>query len=255
MSAAPQISVCMVTNRFDAYFEQAASSILRQDFAQFEFVIVANGMSDAVFAALAAYLSDPRIRLVRTSLAGICFSRNLALAEARGAYVAVMDADDVAEPNRLRVQLEFMRAHPDIAVCGSSYKLIDGTGKVLETIHLPEEHVRIAGGFWRRNALCHPAVLFRRAIVARAGGYCGYSAEDYELWLRLLEDPQVRFHNLPDCLLGYRIPVVSQERYSRQAYRHVAAARLRQFLRSGHPKWLLGVLLAVASLVLRARRA
>jgi glycosyltransferase involved in cell wall biosynthesis len=251
----PPLSVCMVTNRFDAYFEQAVASILEQDFADFEFVIVANGMSDEVFEALSAYLRDARVRLFRTNVSGICFSRNLALAEARGEFVAVMDADDVAEPARLSTQLAFMRAQPEIGVCGSAYRLIDGEGRALETIALPEDHETIAGGLWRRNALCHPATMFRRELVARTGGYSGYSAEDYELWLRLQENPAIRFHNLPDVLLGYRVPVVSQERYSRQAYRHVAAARLRQFLRTGHPKWLVGVLLATASLLLRARRA
>jgi glycosyltransferase involved in cell wall biosynthesis len=251
----PPLSVCMVTNRFDAYFEQAAASILDQDFADFEFVIVANGMSDDVFTELSAHLRDPRVRLFRTHVSGICFSRNLALAHARGEFVAVMDADDVAEPARLGTQIAFMRAHPDVGVCGSAYRLIDSEGKARETIVLPQDHETIAGSFWRRNALCHPATVLRRELVARAGGYSGYSAEDYELWLRLQENPAVRFHNLPDVLLGYRVPVVSLERYSRQAYRHVAAARLRQFLRTGHPKWLAGVLLATASLLLRARRA
>lgn len=250
----PAVSVVLCTNCCDQYFHMALASIESQTFADFEVVIVANGISDDDFDALSARACDPRVRVFRTLMKGVTFSRNLALHHCRAPLVAVMDADDIAYPERLAEQVRFFQEHPEISVCGSSYDVIDENGQPVASRRLPIEDKAIRQALSWGNPLCHPAVMFRRDAVLAVGGYSGNSAEDYELWIRLYEEKDFRFANLSQPLIGYRVPVVSLARRSRRAYIHVAGAQYRAFLLFKKPKWLVGCLISAAKAWFRATR-
>lgn len=254
MSLLPHVSVVICTNVCDQYFDQALSSIERQSFENIEIVIVANSMSDETYQVLVKRATDPRTLVIRASIFGVSFSRNLALQYCRAPLVAVMDADDISYPERLATQCDFLMTHPEVVVCGSGYDIIDIDGKKLETSIPPISNEAIRKELVWRNPLCHPSTMFRTEVVRHVGGYCGTGAEDYGLWVRLAENRDWDFANINQTLIGYRVPVVSVARRSKRVYAHVAGIQLSRFAVTKQFKWLVASTLTLMKLVIRGER-
>lgn len=203
----PQVSVTMAVHDAEKYLGAALESIQKQSFGDFELIAVDDGSRDGSLAILRRHAeSDPRLRVIARPHAGIAVTRNAALAEARAEFVAVMDADDVAHPERLARQVAHLRSHPEIVALGTGALVIDPEGWPIRRLKVPIEHAAIDAALMRGRgeALVHPSVLFRRDAVLAAAGYregCD-SVEDLELCLRLAE--RGRLANLPETLLEYR---------------------------------------------------
>jgi glycosyltransferase involved in cell wall biosynthesis len=207
-SESPLVSVVMVVLDPDpVYFPQAVQSVLRQTSPDLELIVV----EDPSARSAGEFLSrcpDPRVRHVanprRTSLLE---QRNRGLAEARGDFVAVLDADDVWEPDRLEKQLAFLRDHPEVGVVASLIRIIDEAGRVCGARVFPLRHEEIARALRRFNPICQSSVLMRTDLVREAGGYRlkePTGVEDYELWCRLARRG-VRFATYPEALVRYRL--------------------------------------------------
>jgi|GEM_PF-1204101 len=202
----PRVSVVMPAYNCAAYLEKAVDSVLQQTLEDIELVIVQEAGSRDRTDAILSDLDDPRVRVVRNDTPlGLARSLNRGFALARGEYVARMDADDVALPERLERQAVYLDAHPSVAVVGSAVRYIDADGRELGTRQYPTTPARVLWGMHFDNAMCHPATMLRRAAFESAGGYSTRARdwEDYELWTRLM-----RYHdlsNLPEVLLEYRI--------------------------------------------------
>jgi len=190
----------------ERFLAEAIDSILGQTFADFEFVIVDDGSTDASPTILADYASrDPRIRVVGQANAGIVAALNRGLAECRAPLVARMDADDSSLPARLERQVAFLAGHPRVAVVGTAFQLVSETGAAGPKVRHATGQAAISRGLRRGNCLAHPTVMMRRGVILAVGGYREFlrHAEDYDLWTRVVE----RHHlaNLPECLLRYRV--------------------------------------------------
>lgn len=244
----------LCTNRFDSYFQSALASIEQQTLVNIEILVIVNRVSDVVFETMLQELTDARIRLIRNSLAGVTFSRNLALHEAHADLIAVIDADDVAYPDRLTKQYRYLIEHPEISVLGANFDVVDASGATLERSSLPELDADIRRSLVSSNPICHPATMFRRNVALAVGGYSGGLAQDYELWLKLLDQPAVKFYNMTDAVIGYRVPVVSKARKSRRAYTQVASAQFRRFAATKQPKWLLASIVSVGKAWFRSKQ-
>ncbi|WP_347988047.1 hypothetical protein [Methylomonas sp. AM2-LC] len=105
--------------------------------------------------------------------------------------------------------------------------------------------------------ICLFFVVYRRLLnIIKEGEYFGNcGGEDYNLWLRLSEKKNLIFANIPETLIGYRIPIQSKARRSRLAYIHVASTLFETFMRSGKIKWLFGSVLFFAKSVFRATQS
>jgi glycosyltransferase involved in cell wall biosynthesis len=116
------------------------------------------------------------------------------------AYAARLDAGDFALPMRFRLQKDFLDAHPDVAVVGSAFELVDEQGGLLCTAHMPTEDAALRRFKLLKLGLSHPAVMLRVAAVVDVGNYGdGYPcAEDLDLFLRLMQRYAVA--NLPEVL-------------------------------------------------------
>ncbi|MFO0989385.1 MAG: glycosyltransferase [Alphaproteobacteria bacterium] len=126
--AEPEISVVMpVWNRSDAV-GRAIRSVLAQTFASWELLIVDDGSTDGLAAALEGFRDDPRIRTFRQAHAGVSAARNLALRHARGVLVAYLDSDNFWYPRFLEGAATVFRADPDLDVgyAGIAYEWPDG---------------------------------------------------------------------------------------------------------------------------------
>lgn len=196
-----------VVNPHPVYFPQAVASILNQTVQELELIIVEEP-SQSFGPDLLANVKDPRLRhLMHSHRTSLVQQRNRGLVEARADLVAWLDADDIAEPERMRKQLAYLHGHPDVTVLGSQLTIIDQFGKVMGRRLYPEQHEAIVRTLRRQNPIAQPAVLCRKAALLAVGGY-QYdrhpATEDYELWCRLAERG-CRFANHPEPLLRYRL--------------------------------------------------
>jgi len=244
-------TVLMCTNTYDEYVLRAIKSIQSQDCLEFEFMLIANGVNDDVYASLSKLMMAPNHKIYRTEMSGLTFSLNWGLHLASTKYIIRMDADDICYPDRLIQQIQFMESHPHIVVCGSDYEVIDSDDQPVRLVKMPAEDKQIRAALTWGNPICHPSVILRRDKVLQCGGYSGEKSEDYELWLRLSLDVNHQFANLSAPLIGYREPIVSQARYSRLAYINVFLAQMRMFMCTLKPRWLLGALMTIGKIVIR----
>src|SRR5260370_10615347 len=122
----PVISVIMPVRNGAEWLAEAVASVRAQEFGDFECLIVDDGSDDGTTALLSGFAAaDHRIRLLRQAPQGIVAALNTAIAAARAPYLARLHADDRARPDRLRKQLAFMQAHPEVGLLGTFAERID----------------------------------------------------------------------------------------------------------------------------------
>jgi glycosyltransferase involved in cell wall biosynthesis len=216
------------------YLPEAVGSILSQSFGDFEFVIVDDGCTDGSAEYLAS-LRDDRIRVLRNPLnVGLTRSLNVGLNHCRGTYVARMDADDVAQTDRLARQVVFLEGNPDVGLLGTSRTLIDEEGNKIATTQAAVGRIPVLWKMLLGNAFAHPTVMLRREVLERHAlryDETFQTAQDYELWARVLQHADG--DNLAEPLLRYRLrDGISRVRKSEQLTNHdqIAHAAIRSLL-------------------------
>jgi glycosyltransferase involved in cell wall biosynthesis len=183
---APRVSILVPVYNAELYLPAMLESILRQTLGDFEAIMVDDGSTDGSAPILErAAARDPRFRLFRQEgNTGIVAALNRGLGECRAPYIARMDADDIALPDRLERQVAHMEANPDIVALGTSLAYIDERGKSLDRVR----RCALRGSMLRGNPLLHPTVMLRRGVLEQhAIRYRAeyIYAEDYYLWLEL----------------------------------------------------------------------
>ena len=190
---APRVSVVMSVYNGMPYLPLALDSILRQTFRDFEFIVIDDGSTDGTAELLAACAArDRRLRvLTQPKNRGIVAALNSGLDAARGEFIARMDADDVALPERLERQVGFLDAHPDHVLVGSSSSFINSVGKVTfrDTYWREVAHWELDWIAHFFTAMLHPTAMFRGAPMRdnalRYEEHCRH-AEDMDFFARLL---------------------------------------------------------------------
>jgi glycosyltransferase involved in cell wall biosynthesis len=153
-------------------------------------------------------------------------ARAAAFTAARGALVAIHDADDESRPDRLERQVAFLRAHPEIGVLGSAAEVIDERGDAIAPYRVPLADRDARRLLRRAPPFVHGSVLLRREAYEAAGGFRPVfrCAEDYDLWLRV--PPRFGFANLPEPLYRWRLHGEGTFTRTRDLHlRYLAAAR------------------------------
>ena len=239
MPDSPRISVVMPVYNGERYLAEAVESVLHQRFSDFEFLIFDDGSTDRSAAIVeAACGGDPRLRLFRKAHAGHTPWLNEGLQIARGEFIARMDADDVARPERFSRQVGYLEENPECLAVGTQALFVDPDGDPIAPTDTPLAHEEIdrrhlepgTGG----SMITHPSVMMRADAVRATGGYRNeyHLAEDLDLFLRLAE--RGKLANLPEVLLEYRIHPkgVGIAQRARQLQR-VDAARRDAYRRRG----------------------
>ena len=152
------ISVCIPIYNASLYLRECIDSILSQSYKDFELLIVDDGSTDNSSAIVHSY-NDPRIRLIQNNHNYIG-SLNLLLKEAKGKYIARMDADDRMCPNRLQVQFDYMESHPKVDILGSGMQCFGENEDTCEPYRTGEVGVL---EFMECCAIYHPTVMMRKA--------------------------------------------------------------------------------------------
>ena len=222
-SREPRVSVLMPMRDPGRFVEEAVRSVLSQDGADLELLVVDDGSTDGSRAFVDG-LSDPRVRVIDGPRSGIAACMNRALEAARGAVVMRCDADDAYPPGRILAQLDFLRRHPGfVAVCGP-FAWMSQAGEPLGSPRVAPQ----AGGDdvsgdilagRLRTHLC--TFAFRRSALADVGSFRPFfqTAEDIDFQLRLAAAGRVGF--LPADAYLYRLHDASVT--------HTQASALREF--------------------------
>jgi hypothetical protein len=204
-----KLSVLLPVYNAGDLLERAILSILTQDFADFEFIIIEDASKDDSAKVIREFASrDPRIKpIFHKRNAGLSATLNEGLALASTPFVARMDQDDESLPWRLRTQHDFIRSRPAIAAAGSFVYHMGITPEHDRLVRLPVSGPEIAERLKRENCIYHPSVIMNRALVLGAGGYRQQfkNAEDYDLWLRLSRVHELA--NIPIPLLRYNFTI------------------------------------------------
>lgn len=206
-SSEPVVSVLLAVYNGVPAVHQAIDSILEQTFRDFELLILDDASTDGTWDLLQAVAAqDARVRLLRHDRnEGLTRSLNEMLAVARGRYIARQDADDLSLPDRLARQVAVLEARPDAVLVTGNYAEIDPDGTVVRTIYRDVPPRVTAWVLLFHNTIAaHSLVMLRREAVRRAGGYdeTYTTAQDYALWLRLMDLGDLVI--LPDVLLRLR---------------------------------------------------
>lgn len=206
MTNTPEIllTVLMPVYNSEKFLEASIESILKQTLKAFEFIIINDGSTDSSEDIIKSFC-DSRIRYISNfSNKGIVETLNEGLKLSRGKYIARMDADDIASPERLSKQLRYMQTHPECKLCGSRALGIDVKGVKLYSINRPLNRDKIKVFNLFRNAFIHPAIMADAEVIKEYAYHEDYKyAEDYLLFSKISMNYSVA--NLKHCLLNYRI--------------------------------------------------
>jgi hypothetical protein len=190
----------------EPFLAEAIESVLRQTFAAFELIVIDDGSTDRTAAIAEEFASrDDRVRVLRRAHEGLSPALNAGIEEARGEYVARMDADDASIPERLQKQVAYLDAHPACAALGTWIEVVDEKGLHIGLKTFAMTHEKISAALLRGvSAIAHPTVVVRRDVVRAVGGYDArrYPSEDLDLWFRMSESGELA--NLPEALLQHR---------------------------------------------------
>jgi glycosyltransferase involved in cell wall biosynthesis len=231
--SAPVVSIVLPVYNAGATLPLALASMVRQTYRDWELILIDDASTDGCVSGLGP--QDERVRIVREEKNGGLAARlNQGIDLARGRYLARMDQDDIAYPERLEAQVKFLERHPDIDLVAARTLLFRNDGSAIGLSPLRRTHEEICAAPWRGFFLPHPTWMgkiewFRRhryriPEVVRA--------EDQDLLLRSFRTS--RFACLPEVLLGYRQPGLPLGKVL-TARTNLARAQWSVNLSQGHP--------------------
>jgi glycosyltransferase involved in cell wall biosynthesis len=236
-SRAPAVTIALAARNAERTLALTLRSVVQQTFADWELLLIDDGSTDgtrAVAEAVAAQrASAGRIRIDSDGRTlGLAARLNQAIDGARGRYLARLDADDVAFPERLQLQVDYLDQHPQIDLLGGGAIVFGDDGQAFGRYPIALAHADICRRPWSGFYLAHPTWMGRiewfRRFRYRAEMNRG--AQDRELLLRSWRSST--FANLPNLLIGYRQQQLDGLKFARSRVQFVRAA-LRQAWREG----------------------
>lgn len=201
----PQVSVILPVFNAEKYICESIKSILAQTFIDFELIIINDGSTDSSEELIKKFKDDRIIYLENESNLGIIETLNIAIEVSKGLFIARMDADDIAHPQRFEIQVKFLKNNPKYVIVGSFASIIDENSfKKHGTLIVPQNNIEIKTHSFFHSPFVHPSILIRRDVLSKFKYSKDYPlAEDYFLWIKVLE--KFNGFNLSDYLIKYRI--------------------------------------------------
>lgn len=207
----PLVSVLMPVYNAAATLPATLESLLCQTWHNFEIIAVDDGSTDDSLALMQQWEGrDARLRPIAAPHRGLIPALNCGLQQCRGTYVARMDADDLAHPQRLEKQLRLFGQEPDLSVVGCLVEsfppedVAEGFRIYQDWLNQLVHHDDICREIFIESPIVHPSAVVRRAELVDLGGYQERGwPEDYDLWLRYFSAGR-RFAKVPEILLSWR---------------------------------------------------
>ncbi|MFA6123717.1 MAG: glycosyltransferase [Sphingomonas sp.] len=203
--SSPTVSVVMATYNGAALVSETIASLQAQTFGDFELIIVDDCSTDDTVAVIRSF-DDPRIRLFPSPVnRRVVLSRNAAIAEARGRYIAALDHDDVCHPDRFRRQVAYLESHPEIVLVGAAANVLEDGAIVPSSLAPLSTPAVIAWLLQIENPLVWSSVMMRADAARRLDPFMRPEmvyAEDFDLYHRIAAFGGIA--RLDDELLTYR---------------------------------------------------
>ena len=196
-----KVSIVITAHNYAKYLPQALDSALRQNFLDFEVVVVNDGSTDHTAEVLSHYAGNDKVKIINTPGLGLAAASNLGIRSSHGDYIVRLDADDYFDENLLLVEATYLDNHPNIGLVFCDYYTVDAHGDIIDRVRRAKVSDEVE--LLDRPALAAGA-MYRRRCYETVGGYnetLRYQ-EDYDFWLKFIEKFQVRNVSLP--LMFYR---------------------------------------------------
>ncbi|MBA4143546.1 MAG: glycosyltransferase [Nitrosospira sp.] len=212
----PKISIILTSSNQEKHICTAIESVLRQSFKDFELIIWDDGSKDDSWKLIQRY-TDSRIKTFRNDWQRLpSYGINTAITKiAAGEYIAIHDANDIWEEDKLEKQIEFLNTHPEIGAVFTNALAIGEDGQpedntdhhfsTVSELYNRGRHEWLNYFFYYRNALRHSSVLIRKRCYSDCGMY-GYGLAhlaDLDMWIRLCLKYEI--HILQENLVKFRI--------------------------------------------------
>lgn len=185
----PLVSVVMPVRDAGQYLAEAVDSILGQTYANLELLLIDDHSSDGAIAMLGR--GDARLKIFSNKGRGLVDACNTGFGLSSGEFIARMDADDISLPERLRLQLAYLDAHPAVDICGCCVDIFSQAGihgglrRYRDWLNSVREPAEVHQQLFIESPLPNPTLMLRRAALQQLGGYRNNGwPEDYDLLLR-----------------------------------------------------------------------
>jgi len=216
---APVVSVVITVRNGARFISQSIESILQQSFESWECIVVDDGSEDQTVGILSSF-TDQRIQVVASSKIGRAAALNLGCSIARGKYLAIQDADDWSDCERLQSQAGYLERYTEIGLIGSSFMEYNETLGIAKSFRAPcgDQTIRLLTSLY--NPFCHSTVMIRRDTWQAVGGYNSQVrfGIDFDFILRVMTITKV--DNLPGISVTHR-------RHIDQSYRAGLSNKIR----------------------------
>lgn len=199
----PEISVIIPVYNAASFLYESIESILNQTFSDFELIILNDKSTDGSLEIIKSFQSkDNRIIIIdKEQNVGPANLRNEGINAAKGTYIALMDADDIALPTRFEKQIAVLKNNPEIGVCGTWFTFFGSKKDKIIKHNTNPDAIKVS--FLHSCNIGNPTVMFKKEVLGDLKFDNEYvPVEDYDLWSRLLA--KTNFYNIPESLLNYR---------------------------------------------------
>jgi cellulose synthase/poly-beta-1,6-N-acetylglucosamine synthase-like glycosyltransferase len=207
----PVVSILLPCFNAAETLNETLESVARQTASDFEVVAVDDGSTDSTLGILQSWAErDPRFCVLSIPHGGVITAANTGIKACNARYIARLDADDIAHPDRLAMQVNYLDDHPNVTVVSSFVRAFpeptvrEGYQIYVQWLNSLVTNEDIRREMFVESPLANPSVMIRRNWLEKMGGYQDYGwPEDYDLWLRMYLAGAV-FAKIPKVLLSWR---------------------------------------------------
>lgn len=201
----PEVSVIIPVYNAEKYIKRTIDSVLNQTYNDFEIIVIDDGSTDNSKKILDEY--KDKVRYFYQNNSGVSSARNNAIKLSSGKYIALLDQDDLWYPQKLEIQINYLKEHPDTALLYSDCNYIDENDNI--NFRLFEKNKSYQGNVFKEliidNFIPIPTVLIKKEVLEKVGLFLeNYTfAEEHELYIRIAKDHKIGYIDEP--LAGYRV--------------------------------------------------
>lgn len=226
------------------FLKESINSILHQSYQNFELIIVNNASNDSSLKVAKSYVHHDRVILIDEVKRGVVYAVNTGIKRAKGTFIARMDADDVADTNRLKNQIQSFLNDPSLGLVSGLVEYLgptenEGFIHYVDWLNTIRTHEEIYKNQFVEFPLANPSIMFKRELFEQFGYYKeGNFPEDYEFFLRL-QAYNVKMEKANNTVLIWRDSesrlTRTDKRYSQEEFFRVKAKYLAKWLEKYNP--------------------
>ena len=227
----PLVTISMPAFNSERYIAEAIESVLAQTYTNFELIIVDDGSTDGTREIINRYQDVRIIKIFSEKNQGLIATRNKIASIARGKYLALLDADDRAFPDRLQLQVDFLEKD-GIDICGADHWTLNQGNGAIKPSKQRHSNADINALLTVCSPLCNPAIMGKLEVFKRFPYKTSYMhAEDYCLWTEIAL-AGYRFANIKKKLIVYRLHSTQTSVNYLQAARNVFSQAQARYLQA-----------------------